>query len=135
MHHTLGHLPKEWMTNVLFLDGWPVHEELEPGVDGSSKPIRLADYTGSYSLEQFVGGIREPLRPASSKKPRTALENFCLQVPDIDMRDHAGKQKFEDENTTPIRKEDATLFSDLLRKIFTYDHTKRITARQVLEHP
>lgn len=78
MHHTLGHLPQKWMTKVLFLDGWPVHEELEPGSEDTPKPIKLLDNNGSYSLEQFVDGIREARRPASSQNPRTGLERFFL---------------------------------------------------------
>jgi serine/threonine protein kinase len=38
------------------------------------------------------------------------------------------------DNTTPIRNQDAELFTDILRQIFTYEHQKRITARQVLQH-
>ena len=90
-----------------------------------------------WSLEQFVDQIFEPHRPANSsgKEPRSGIEHFCLRVPRLDHEDVAGKAKFNAENTTPIRKQDATLFVDLLRKILDYGHTERITASQILEHP
>jgi serine/threonine protein kinase len=136
--YTLGPLPKEWMA-VPFLDGWPVHEPLEPDdIQGKPETIKLVDHSNDKcSLEEVVDAIREPRPPANNtcQKPRTGLEYFCLQVPKIDVKDHAGKERFEAEKKRPIPKEDAKLFVDLLRRMFNYDHTKRITARQVLEHP
>ena len=132
MYAILGPLPKEFLA-VPFLDGWPVHESLEPGVQ--YKTINPADITSPFDLDYYVGKIRNPCRPTSTGQPRTGLENFCLEVPDFDVRDYEGQAKFESENTTPIGKEDAKLFTDLLRKMFDYDYTKRITARQVLDHP
>jgi serine/threonine protein kinase len=133
--YTLGPLPKECMA-VLFLDGWPVHEPLEPDIQDKPEAIKLVDHSNDRcSLEDVVDKMREPLRPARSKNLRTRLENFCLRVPRPDCQDYAQKERFEAEHKTPIRNEDAKLFTDLLRKIFNYDHTKRITASQVLEHP
>jgi serine/threonine protein kinase len=124
---------------VPFLDGWPVHEPLEPDdIQGKPETIKLVDHSNDKcSLEEVVDAIREPRPPANNtcQKPRTGLEYFCLQVPKIDVKDHAGKERFEAEKKRPIPKEDAKLFVDLLRRMFNYDHTKRITARQVLEHP
>jgi serine/threonine protein kinase len=121
--------------SVKFLDGWPIHEELELDATEEPKPIRLLDDTNKFSREQWVDSIKEPRCLAGATNPRTGLDFFCLHVPPLDMRDKAGKKKFQAENTPPIKKEDAQLFTDLLRKIFHYDHTKRITASQVLEHP
>jgi serine/threonine protein kinase len=132
----LGPLPQEWLT-VPFYKGHPVHEPLEPGVEYQTiQPERIV-HPDVWSLEQYVDRILEPHRPANSsgKEPRTGIEYFCLRVPRFDHEDIAGKAMFNAENTTPIRKEDAKLFVDLLRKIFEYDHTKRITASQILEHP
>jgi serine/threonine protein kinase len=133
MYSVLGDLPQEWLT-VPFYNGYPAEGPLDAGVQPQT--ITLINHPDVWSLEQFVDHILEPRRPAnSSKKPRTGLEHFCLPVPFLDYEDVAGKAKFDAENTTPIRKEDAKLFVDLLRKIFDYDHTKRITASQILEHP
>lgn len=133
-HLTLGELPEKWMS-VQFLDGWPVHDELDPDLPDKSKLTRLFDGGHKFSLERWVDAIKEPRGPAGTTNPRTGLDFFCLHVPVIDMRDKAGRKEFETKNTPPIGKEDAKLFTDLLRKIFHYDHTKRITASQVLEHP
>jgi hypothetical protein len=133
MYSVLNHLPQEWLT-VLFYNGYPAEGSLDASVQRQT--ITLINHPDVWSLEQFVDHILEPRRPAnSSKKTRTGLEHFCLPVLFLDYEDVAGKAKFDAENTTPIRKEDAKLFVDLLRKIRDYDHTKRITASKVLEHP
>jgi serine/threonine protein kinase len=51
------------------------------------------------------------------------------------MDDDKGESEFTAKHTTPIQQEDAKLFANLLRQIFTYDHRKRITAKQILKHP
>jgi serine/threonine protein kinase len=131
--YTLGPFPEEWMA-FPFLDGWPVHEPLKP--DLAHETVNLVDEKDwRWSLEAQVGDFYEPCRPASSNSPSTGLENFCLHVPTIDHFDRAKREKFNAENKKPIGKEDAKLLADLLRKMFNYDHTKRITAIQVLEHP
>ncbi|KAL2126997.1 hypothetical protein VTI74DRAFT_11495 [Chaetomium olivicolor] len=88
-----------------FDDGYPVHEALQRGIEYTT----LADFTerNGFTLDTEVGLIREPQRPESTR---------------------LGTLK-------PIGKDDAALFTDLLCKIFDYNHQKRITARQVLAHP
>lgn len=130
-HFTLGELPEEWMS-VQFLNGWPVHEELDVDLPDKPETIRLGDESKKYSLEQWANAIKEPRRPAGTMNLKTGLDFFCLH--DV-LLDDGTTQSFETENRRPIEKEDAKLFADLLRKIFNYDHTKRITASQVLEHP
>jgi len=39
------------------------------------------------------------------------------------------------ERTRPITQEEARCFTDLLRRIFTYDPEKRLSASEVLHHP
>jgi serine/threonine protein kinase len=133
MHEVLGPVPQEWYTfPFLKVGGHPVYGPRQPGTEYRS----LEDmHMGGPSLEQLVRRIVEPRRPENSTAPRTGAEKFCIKVPEWDMDDDKGESQFIAKHTTPIEQEDAELFANLLRQIFTYDHRKRITATQVLEHP
>jgi serine/threonine protein kinase len=90
---------------------------------------------GELRLEKLVSDNVEPHRLANTPAPRTGFEKFGIKVPELDIDDHEGQTAFKTKHTTPIQKQDAHLFSNLLRQIFTYDHRKRITAKRILEHP
>ncbi|KAK3299901.1 kinase-like domain-containing protein [Chaetomium fimeti] len=135
MQSALGPLPKEWMS-IQFLDGWPVHPELEPDLLDESKPIELLDNPHLFPpLEKCVDHFREPRRLAGGMHPKTGRELFCLHFPCFTVEERAEKERFETENTPLIEKADAKLFSNLLREIFNYDHKSRVTAGQLPEHP
>jgi serine/threonine protein kinase len=134
MVQLLGDLPREWQA-FPFLDGYPVHEPLQPNTEYEPFDPERFTWDGVLNLEQLVGEIVEPRRPTNSPSPKTGIERFCLPIPSFGIMDRKGRNRFMASNTTPIRKEDAALFTDLLRQIFTYDHRKRITAKQILEHP
>jgi serine/threonine protein kinase len=136
MQRVLGDLPEEWLT-FPFLDGYPVHEPLQPDIeyDTFEHADKLVPAPWVHTLEQHINQILEPRRPVTKTNPSVGVEKFCLQVPDFDGRDREGLKKFMADNATHIRKEDAALFTSLLRRIFVYDHRSRITAKQILEHP
>ena len=131
MYETLGPMPQEWYT-FPFLDGYPVHAPLQPNAE-----YRTLEFThmGELRLEKLVSDNVEPHRLANTPAPRTGFEKFGIKVPELDIDDHEGQTAFKTKHTTPIQKQDAHLFSNLLRQIFTYDHRKRITAKRILEHP
>jgi len=130
MCEILGSLPREWM-EFPFEDCYPIHEPLRPDIEYTT----LGDYPerNRLTLDTEVGVIREPQRPSSISETPNGREWLCLYVPTL--WDAAARDEFRARNLKPIGKDDAALFTDLLRKIFVYNHQKRITARQVLEHP
>jgi dual-specificity kinase len=133
MYEVFGSLPQEWLT-FPFLDGYPVHEPLEPGVKYDTFE-HVSDLTAP-TLEQLIEEIRVPRRPKGTTSGKAGIEKFCLPVPNWKLADRdREEEKFLARHTIPIQKEDAEAFLDLLRKIFDFDPAKRITARQILEHP
>lgn len=133
MYEVLGSMPQEWYTfPFLKMDRHPVHGPLQPGTEYRTLENM---HMGGPHLEQLVSRIVEPRRPANSTAPRTGAEKFCIKVPEWDIDEETGISEFKAKHTTPIQQEDAELFANLLRQIFTYDHRKRITAKQILEHP
>jgi serine/threonine protein kinase len=129
MYQVLGSLPQQWKSFPFHL-GYPVHEPLQPGVE--YKTFEWLDDHSGGDLQELVEDILEPLRPQTTQGRDDGIGKFCLPVPSFS-RSYT-RARFEAEQLTPIKKEDALLFTDLLRQIFTYDHQKRITARQILEH-
>jgi serine/threonine protein kinase len=137
MHEVLGDLPSEWRT-FPFLDGYPVHEPLQPDVeyDTFEGLDELAAASGPITLEQLIDEIVEPRRPVTeTANPNVGAAKFCLEVPKFAYKDQHKEQKFLADNSTPITQEDAALFTNLLRRIFTWDYQGRITAKEILEHP
>ncbi|KAK3936996.1 kinase-like domain-containing protein [Diplogelasinospora grovesii] len=130
MCEILGNLPREWMA-FPFDNDYPVHEPLQRGIEYTT----LGDFTerNGFTLDTEVGLIREPQRPVSTSKTASGREWLCLPIPTF--WDTATRDEFRARNLKPIGKDDAALFTDLLCKIFDYNHQKRITARQVLAHP
>lgn len=130
MCEILGNLPREWMA-FPFDDDYPVHEPLQRGIEYTT----LGDFTerNSFTLNTEVGLIREPQGPVSTSETASGREWLCLTIPTF--WDTATRDEFRVRNLKPIGKDDAALFTDLLCKIFDYNHQKRLTARQVLAHP
>ncbi len=125
----LGSLPQEW-TSFPFRDGCPVHGPLEPGIDQST----IEDFrkSGPDSLEALSLDVLQPRMPPGVDAFHDGIDRVCLPLLRSDRT--GSRAKFEKEWLVPIDKDDAA-FTDLLRRIFTYDDQNRLTARQVLEHP
>jgi hypothetical protein len=87
---------------------------------------------GELGLKELIA---DPRRSANSTVPRTGAEKSYFKVPQRDVDDHKGQNEFKAKHTTPIPKQDANLFSNLVRQIFTYDQCQHITAKQILKHP
>ncbi|KAL2165772.1 hypothetical protein VTG60DRAFT_3851 [Thermothelomyces hinnuleus] len=139
MCKVLGLPQKEWY-KLPFLDGFPIHGPLQPNMEYYYTLQTMYDNfdddgSKERNLEYWVKRIKEPRRPASRSSPTIAIQQFCLSVPNFNAMNDQEKEKYVASHMTPIRNEDADLFIDLLRKIFTYDHRKRVTAKQILEHP
>ena len=138
MSYLLGGMPQEW-GSFPFENGYPVHEPLKPGITYSTVDGHI-NYA-SESLDELISQIFDP-RPPEAIAPgddggmeaEDGLDRFTLYVP-IRPPDGYTRATFREANMAPIGKKDAELFTDLLRRIFTYDYRKRLTARQVLEHP
>ncbi|KAK3309878.1 kinase-like domain-containing protein [Chaetomium strumarium] len=133
IYEVFGSLPQEWLA-FLFLGGYPVHEPLELGVEYDS----LKNVSGLTvpTLEQLVEEIRVPRSPRGTTSGKAGIEKFCLLLPTWELADRGREEeRFLARHTVPIQKGDAEPFLDLLRKIFEFDPAKRITARQILEHP
>lgn len=94
----------------------------------------LGDFTelNEYTLDAVVSAIREPQGPVSATKTASGRDWLCLHVPTL--WDTTERDEFRARNLKPIDKDDTALFADLLRKMFDYDHQKRITARPLLAH-
>lgn len=135
MCEVLGMPPKQW-TTVPFCKGYPVHQSLDqkkPDHEYRSLDDFLEDE--EFTLDKEVEIIRIAQRPETSDPTADtdARTMFCLPVPcffDTKLRD-----AFRAQYLSHIKKDDAALFTDLLKKIFDYDYTKRLTAREVAEHP
>ena len=135
MCQVLGSLPPEWL-DFPFQNGYPVHRRLWPyATYGSFRDLQTDRDPDARPLEVWVDDISEPREPGAGSP-----HDFYLNFPDYWV---AGSGEGEDEaddaflarTTRPITYEDATLFADLLRRIFTYRHGQRITAREILQHP
>ncbi|KAL2021293.1 hypothetical protein VTK56DRAFT_7372 [Thermocarpiscus australiensis] len=131
MCQILGNLPREWMAFPFDDDGYHVHEPLQPGIEYTT----LGDFTerNGFTLDTEVSLICESQRPGEHQQD-SHWERVAL-LPISTFWDTATRDEFRAQNLKPIGKDDAALFTDLLCKIFDYDHQKRITARQVLAHP
>jgi serine/threonine protein kinase len=131
MHEVLGTMPEEWYT-LPFVNNYPVHGPLQPNTECHMlKDMRMDDFT----LEQLVNRIVDPYRPEDSMAPRIGAEKLCVKVPRLDILDEKGKEDLKAKHTTPIQAQDAEHFTDLLRRVFAHDSSKRITAKGILEHP
>jgi serine/threonine protein kinase len=135
MCQVLGSLPPRWL-DFPFRKGYPIHHLLGPYPPHSSfRDMQTDGGPDVRRLEQWVNGISEPREPGADSP-----QDFYLNLPEYWA---GGSGEGEDEDydaflvrtTRPIAREDAVLFADLLRRIFTYDHEQRITAKEILQHP
>jgi len=133
MTEVLGDLPQEWMT-FPFLYGRPAHESLHSSIEYETLETCRTD-SPSLGLEQLVDRIIEPHPHTNSLNPRTGSEELWLHIPGFETKTRSEKRSLLAAYATPIREDDARLFTNLLRQIFTYDHQQRITAEQILAHP
>ena len=130
MCEILGDLPQQWRT-VRFHNGYPVHESAGQGVEYET--FEHMDGQCDSFLEDEVRAIREPRDPGTAHGGEDGIGKFCLPVPRFDRNNPRGQ--WEARNLKPLDEDDATLFADLLGKVFTYDPQKRLTAKQILAHP
>lgn len=136
MSHILGGMPQKW-ASFPFENSYPVHGPLKPGFRYSTVGAFID--RAPESLEEMMLEIMDPRKPLGPR-PRDAaaedgLEKFTLYVPICAPAGYPSREVFMEVNMDPIGKADAELFSDLLRRIFTFDYRNRWTARQILEHP
>lgn len=133
MSEVLGGLPREWRA-FPFLGGFPVHETLHSSLEFETLETCRTD-SPSLSLEQLVDEIAEPHPHTNSLNPHTGNEELWLWIPEFNTNSRTKQRSLFAAYSTPIREEDAALFANLLRQVFTYDHRQRITAEQILAHP
>ncbi|KAL1852410.1 hypothetical protein VTK73DRAFT_9224 [Phialemonium thermophilum] len=131
----LGELPVQWRT-VRFdtATGHPIRGESDSGIEWHDF---RDDGSGWMTLTPLEDMVDEILVPRTPESVETGLEKLALYLPrDVWLwgQENGEKDKFVAKHMRRIGKDDARLFSDLLRKIFDYDYQRRISARDILKH-
>ncbi len=135
MWRVLGELPEKWRT-VPFYQGYPIHEELGEDIDIGDHVCR--DFSAQYErkgkkLLELVKEFRVPL-VWDAVHENDGMKKFSVFIPERFPDKKAGNAFF-DKSFAPIKEEDALLFADLLRRIFTYNSKERLSPQDVLVHP
>ncbi|KAG7289902.1 hypothetical protein NEMBOFW57_006279 [Staphylotrichum longicolle] len=119
MSEVLGGLPREW-TTFPFLGGFPVHETMHSSLEFETLETCRSD-SPSLSLEQLVDEIVEPYPHTNSLNPHTGSKELWLWIPEFNTNSRTERRSLFAAYSTPIRDEDAALFANLLRQVFTTD--------------
>ncbi|KAK3304813.1 kinase-like domain-containing protein [Chaetomium strumarium] len=127
-----GHFPTRWKQVQFGDDGWPAHDGLQEGVGHHN-------FSGNYSFSD--PSLREYVSSAIDvKRSKTVghdigIEKFCRYLPrDAFCRRGQLTQAWTAANSTQISQKEADSFYGLMRGLFEYNYTKRITASGMLGH-
>ncbi|KAJ8131911.1 hypothetical protein O1611_g1711 [Lasiodiplodia mahajangana] len=149
VHQTIGNMPVEWQDTLWDYDGQPTKDPKK------GKP--LSKWSGERPLKDLVRSIWDQpegdivqtgtTRPErvvynqEENKPYPSCFSNMVWKPTAIKVDNTYLFGYNDESDEllkampKIEESEATLLYDLLSKIFVYDPTQRLTAKEMLDHP
>ncbi|KAI1250835.1 hypothetical protein MGN70_007893 [Eutypa lata] len=111
--------------------GWPVHEDVEE--HASLSKFRIGCSTNCPTLQECIQRAIDPLRP-NTTEDNIGILRFCRYLPKSAFKLGHLNEEWTSKNATPIGRDEADWFYDLMSRVFAYDPSKRITAIEMFNH-